>query len=159
MDRYARVVFALLVTSMVFITGAIASADGGHAEIGTAVHAHVDPSECRYARADGRRGVTDDEARRMLRCAEARWPVDGGLTKLFSVVACESGFNERALNPSSGAGGLYQFLASTWDSARSRYRALGRRMALSWSRFNARASAVVGTRYASEGGWGPWSCA
>jgi resuscitation-promoting factor RpfC len=30
------------------------------------------------------------------------------------VIARESGGNPRAVNPSSGAGGLYQFLPSTW---------------------------------------------
>lgn len=32
------------------------------------------------------------------------------------VIARESGGNPQAVNPSSGAGGLYQFLLSTWDA-------------------------------------------
>ena len=32
------------------------------------------------------------------------------------VISHESGGNPRAVNPSSGAGGLYQFLPSTWAS-------------------------------------------
>jgi soluble lytic murein transglycosylase-like protein len=32
------------------------------------------------------------------------------------VISRESGGNARAVNPSSGAGGLYQFLPSTWAS-------------------------------------------
>lgn len=32
------------------------------------------------------------------------------------VIARESGGNPRAVNPRSGAGGLYQFLPSTWRS-------------------------------------------
>ncbi len=33
-----------------------------------------------------------------------------------SIVMCESGGNYRAVNPSSGAGGAYQILPSTWAS-------------------------------------------
>ena len=32
------------------------------------------------------------------------------------VIARESGGNARAVNPASGAGGLYQFLPGTWQS-------------------------------------------
>jgi muramidase (phage lysozyme) len=32
------------------------------------------------------------------------------------IVMCESGGNYGALNPSSGAGGAYQVLPSTWES-------------------------------------------
>jgi hypothetical protein len=33
-----------------------------------------------------------------------------------SIVMCESGGNYRAVNPSSGAGGAYQILPSTWSA-------------------------------------------
>jgi soluble lytic murein transglycosylase-like protein len=32
------------------------------------------------------------------------------------VISAESGGNPNAVNPSSGAGGLYQFLPSTWHA-------------------------------------------
>jgi muramidase (phage lysozyme) len=38
----------------------------------------------------------------------------GGYSIPSSIVACESGGNYRAVNPSSGAGGAYQILPSTW---------------------------------------------
>lgn len=47
---------------------------------------------------------------------EAYWPadlVDDALAVLF----CESRGDPDALNPASGAGGLFQFLPSTWESA------------------------------------------
>jgi soluble lytic murein transglycosylase-like protein len=33
------------------------------------------------------------------------------------VAGCESGYNPNAVNPSSGASGLFQFLPSTWSSS------------------------------------------
>lgn len=43
-------------------------------------------------------------------------PASAGAPGSFQacVIAAESGGNPRAVNPSSGAGGLYQFLPSTW---------------------------------------------
>jgi hypothetical protein len=38
----------------------------------------------------------------------------GGYTIPAGIVACESGGNYGAVNPSSGAGGAYQILPSTW---------------------------------------------
>ena len=39
---------------------------------------------------------------------------------------CESGGNYSAVNPSSGAGGAYQILPSTWDLVRRRGQPRGR---------------------------------
>jgi hypothetical protein len=39
-----------------------------------------------------------------------------GLSWALRVARCESGYNPRAYNPSSGASGLFQFLPSTWYS-------------------------------------------
>lgn len=40
----------------------------------------------------------------------------GGYSIPRSIVMCESGGNYRAVNPSSGAGGAYQILPSTWQA-------------------------------------------
>jgi hypothetical protein len=40
----------------------------------------------------------------------------GGYTIPSSIVSCESGGNYSAVNPSSGAGGAYQILPSTWHA-------------------------------------------
>lgn len=40
----------------------------------------------------------------------------GGYTIPSSIVQCESGGNYSAVNPSSGAGGAYQILPSTWQA-------------------------------------------
>lgn len=39
-----------------------------------------------------------------------------GLDWALRVAKCESGYNPRAYNPSSGASGLFQFLPSTWNA-------------------------------------------
>jgi hypothetical protein len=46
----------------------------------------------------------------------AYWPADL-VDDALSVIACESNGDPSAVNPSSGATGLFQFLPSTWDSA------------------------------------------
>lgn len=39
-----------------------------------------------------------------------------GLSWALRVAKCESGYNPRAVNPSSGASGLFQFMPSTWNA-------------------------------------------
>ncbi|HEU4392169.1 MAG TPA: transglycosylase family protein [Solirubrobacterales bacterium] len=63
--------------------------------------------------------VEDLEAARAASRAEAEEEVGRWLGGPYSIptyiVMCESGGNYSALNPSSGAGGAYQILPSTWD--------------------------------------------
>jgi hypothetical protein len=70
--------------------------------------------------------------------------------ELRSVAYCETGgtFSARAYNPSSGAGGLLQFLPSTW--ARTPF--------ASFSRFDPVANALAAARIVSREGWRQWSC-
>ena len=46
--------------------------------------------------------------------APAAATYSGGSGCQAKIIADESGGNPRAVNPTSGAGGLYQFLPSTW---------------------------------------------
>lgn len=63
--------------------------------------------------------------------ASMHWRVSYSL--LHSIARCESTFNERNINPSTGASGLVQFLLSTWrttpykhhDVLSARWNALG----------------------------------
>ena len=48
--------------------------------------------------------------------AVATWPGGGDWAIPEAIVICESGGNYGALNPSSGAGGAYQILPSTWHA-------------------------------------------
>jgi multidrug efflux pump subunit AcrA (membrane-fusion protein) len=63
--------------------------------------------------------VSEIERAQQVSAAEAeqtigRW-LGGPYSIPTSIVMCESGGNYGALNPSSGAGGAYQILPSTWD--------------------------------------------
>jgi len=62
--------------------------------------------------------VEDIEAAEAASAAEAEGTVERWLGGPFSIpsyiVMCESGGNYSALNPSSGAGGAYQIIPSTW---------------------------------------------
>jgi len=83
----------------------------------------------------------------------AYWPaelVDDALV----VMDCESGGDPTALNPVSGAAGLFQFMPTTWQSASA---------AAGWdgaSVFDAEANiAAAAWLYAAyETPWAPWSC-
>jgi peptidoglycan hydrolase CwlO-like protein len=63
--------------------------------------------------------VSDIEAAEAASRAEAETTVERWLGGPYSIptyiVMCESGGNYSALNPSSGAGGAYQILPSTWE--------------------------------------------
>ena len=61
---------------------------------------------------------------------------------------CESGYNPNAVNRSSGASGLFQFMPSTWAH-------------LPWagqSVFDPVANAQAAAYYYQHSGAGPWSC-
>lgn len=51
---------------------------------------------------------------RTRRASHVSSGVSHGYTIPASIVMCESGGNYRAVNPSTGAGGAYQILPSTW---------------------------------------------
>lgn len=57
----------------------------------------------------------------IIRAAASRWGADE--SQLLRVAYCESRYNPNAFNASSGASGLFQFLASTWaaNSVRAGY--------------------------------------
>lgn len=65
------------------------------------------------------------------------------------VAYCESRFNPLAYNQSSGAGGLFQFLASTWRTVPQRRH----------SRFSAKWAALAAAWMWQHGRRGEWSCA
>ena len=68
----------------------------------------------------------------------------------LAVAACESGYNPNAYNASSGASGVFQFLASTW--ATTSY--------AGYSRFNAWANIHAAYQVFSRDGysWHEWQC-
>src|SRR5205807_8398686 len=72
----------------------------------------------------------------------------GAVTWALRVAQCESGYNPNAVNVSSGASGLFQFLASTW--ARTPYAAS--------SVFDPVANAKAAAWLYVNGGPGNWQC-
>jgi peptidoglycan hydrolase CwlO-like protein len=69
------------------------------------------------------------------------------------VAEAESGFDPHAVNPSSGAAGVYQFIPSTWDSLSE---------AAGWggaSVFDAEANVAVAAWTVDHSGWGHWPVA
>jgi septal ring factor EnvC (AmiA/AmiB activator) len=69
-----------------------------------------------------------------------------------SIVMCESGGNYNAINPSSGAGGAYQFLPSTYQGLGGRYGSPNK--APKWEQDRLAAKLWAGGR-----GAGNWECA
>lgn len=110
---------------------------------------------CRFQRL--RQGSwTPWEVRRTIRCAVRRWPVEGGISRALSIADRESSFGARAVNPYSGACGVYQHIPTYWPG---RHATWDRRMP-NWelrpSCKNGRTNVVVTIRMAHTGGWGHW---
>jgi len=72
--------------------------------------------------------------------------------KALAIAQRESGLAWYAVNPSSGAAGVYQHLPQYWKARVLSYPALR----LGPSVFNARSNILVAIRMAHSGGWGPW---
>ena len=81
-------------------------------------HRHLgdDVKQIRAAEARARREAEESEAEANAAAEEevGRW-LGGPYSIPTYIVMCESGGNYSALNPSSGAGGAYQILPSTWE--------------------------------------------
>jgi phage shock protein A len=76
-------------------------------------------------------------------------PLGGGAQQwALRIAKCESGYNPNAVNRSSGASGLFQFMPATWAH-------------LPWANqsvFNPVANAQAAAYYYQHSGPGPWSC-
>lgn len=71
--------------------------------------------------------------------------------RMVKIAFCESRLDPGAVNGSSHASGLMQFLPSTWS--RNPYGQAG------FSAFDPYAAALGAARHASHYGWGAWECA
>jgi hypothetical protein len=106
----------------------------------------------------------DSRVRDLIRCAHRRAGQVSDIGISLYIANRESGYEPGAQNPSSTAGGLYQWLASSWPG--HRYPALIRRFHLSNSRpeydgsgdrFDARTAAFVSALVMQRYGCGAWS--
>lgn len=86
----------------------------------------------------------------IIRAAAAQWGADP--VQLLRVAYCESHYNPSAYNPSSGASGLFQFLATTWaaNSVRAGYAGA--------SVFDPVANANTAAYMFARGQAGQWAC-
>lgn len=75
-----------------------------------------------------------------------RWRVSPAM--LMRKARCESRMNPRAVNASSGAAGLFQFMPSTWASTPYRRRSI----------FSAEYSALAAAWMHAAGRGGEWAC-
>lgn len=123
-------------------------------------YCQVDPERCWQGRGAE---FWFNEARRAERAARSTWRPSVTYAyrlaaalyrvperELRAVGGCESGHKPWAQNPSSSAGGLMQYLASTWNGT-----LLGR---AGFSRFDPVAAALMAARWhATSGSWAPWA--
>lgn len=92
--------------------------------------------------------------KRVIRCADDRWPVRGGAPKAICIAKAESGLNPKAESADGTYVGLYQHLADAWPR---RYRTWTRRVWQLDDRWgNGRTNTIVTIRMVHSNGWGPW---
>lgn len=113
-------------------------------------HAEAKNPECRF-------GTGHRAMRKTIWCVTNKLHESGAFRRTALYVANrESGFYAGAVNPYSGACGIYQHIPSYWPG---RYRAYSapRWGSMGESCFNGRTNIIVGLTMAKHGGWGPWS--
>lgn len=91
------------------------------------------------------------------RCAIGKWPIPGGMSKLDSVISCESGWNRNAVSSSGSYVGLAQHALRYWSGRVGTYEPNRWDLADGWR--NSRTHLVVTVRMVRAVGWGPWGCA
>lgn len=141
MRRLAALVLMLLTTS----------AGVAHAS----EHRPIDRQEqCRYESWNGQPGFTHHEAKLTIGCAVDHFPTS--LEIALAVAARESGFECRAANPTSSAGGVFQIVeatwASWWDALHERFEEWDLRN----NRYTCRANILIAIAAAHRWSWQPW---
>lgn len=109
--------------------------------------------ECRFRRNNR---WSRAESKDSIRCAYRRLNRND-LNAGMRIADDESGFNTYAENPSSTAGGLFQYLSSTWSGTVQRFREVVRRWDLHPKKHNARAQAFLTARKMKSDGCGAWA--
>jgi hypothetical protein len=118
----------------------------------TAAPATHRPGPCAIEREEGQ-GVRS-WVRRVIRCAERRWPVPGGARRAICIARHESDLDPKARSPGGAYLGLFQHSAEAWPH---RYEEWTRRAwQLDPRAKNGRTNAIVTLRMVNTHGWGPW---
>lgn len=104
---------------------------------------------------------SNSEIRDLIRCAFIRLKEPGQIHQALYVAGRESGYQERAYNPTgcggpaySGCKGLFQW-GGYWPWGH--YPKMNRRFNLPYDPFNPRSNSFITARVVKGGGWGPWS--
>lgn len=142
-----KVLTIALVLGLLLTTGAMS----------TQASAHTRHDWSRWATRECRFGPYGSDAHviRLIRCAHRKVGQRSDTATSLRIAKHESGYEPRAYNSSSGAGGLYQWLASSWPG--TQFRKMMRRHGLANNRFDARAAAFVSARVmGGPAGFGPW---
>ena len=111
--------------------------------------------ECRYSSLQGDGTMNIHEAKLTIACAVHKMPVAGGVTRALCIAERESGFYEKAYNP-SGSSGIYQVIPSTWASWTAHFANWRHQHAIPTNVFSGRANILVSIKSARTWGWGPW---
>jgi hypothetical protein len=131
---------ALLLISLLLLTLATTATPAQAREIGV---------PRRICKIDWRKGPW--HVKQLIRCAEARWSVPGGVSTALYVANRESNFQPKAYNSYSGASGIFQHLRRYWPGRADAFGFGG------WSAFNARANVMVTMRMVHRmGSWSHW---
>lgn len=110
---------------------------------------------CRYGSLDGQPGVnTKHEVRKTIVCFVERWPVD--LEKVLAIAERESGLNPRAVNPTSGACGVFQAIPTYWPARVAKLNQQVPGVNAGPSCFNGRSNVATHVRMMHNSGFGPW---
>ena len=108
---------------------------------------------CALIRLEGE--AIQDFSKRLIGCAAARWPVEGGAEKAICIAERESGLIPTASSPSGMYVGLFQHSAADWPRRYEKWTRPYWR--LKENPYNGRTNAIVTIRMANAGGWGPWA--
>ena len=114
--------------------------------------AHHGPGPCGVHRAEDE--TARSHARRLIRCAAARWEVPGGAATAICIAEAESHLDPEATSPDGTYVGLYQHSAEAWPERYEEWTRPGWR--LDESPLSARTNAIVTLRMVNEDGWGAW---
>jgi hypothetical protein len=108
---------------------------------------------CALARVDGE--AIQDFSIRLITCAAARWPVEGGAEKAVCIADRESGLIPTASSQTGLYVGLYQHSVADWPR---RYEEWTRPIwQLKENPYNGRTNAIVTMRIANAEGWAAWA--
>jgi hypothetical protein len=119
---------------------------------GTGIEPRV-AGPCALVREDGE--AIQDFSIRLIQCAAARWPVEGGAEKAICIAQRESGLIPTASSPTGMYVGLFQHSAADWAN---RYAEWTRpSWQLKENPYNGRTNAIVTMRMANAEGWAAWA--